>query len=132
MNDSRALDLMVALLRLAFGGMMLLQHGIPKLEKLFWGDPTRFGDPIGLGPVASLGLAVFAEFLCSLFLVFGFMTRLAVVPLIITMIVAVFIVHGGDPMSDKEMGLLYLFAYIALLIGGPGYYSLDRMRQKAY
>ena len=132
MNDSRLLDLTMAVLRLAFGGMMLLQHGLPKLEKLFWGDPTRFGDPLGFGPVVSLGLAVFAEFFCSLLLILGLTTRLAVIPLIITMVVAVFVLHGADPMSEKELGLLYLFAYLAILIGGSGYYSLDRMRKRAY
>ncbi|MCB9284438.1 MAG: DoxX family membrane protein [Lewinellaceae bacterium] len=132
MNDSRFLDLTMIALRLAFGGMMLFQHGLPKLELLFWGDPSSFGDPIGLGPVASLGLAVFAEFFCALLLILGLAARLAVVPLICTMVVAVFISKGGAPIGEKELGLLYLFAFIAILIGGSGYYSLDRMLKRSY
>lgn len=130
MNDTRALDLITLLLRLAFGSLMLLQHGFPKLEKLFWGDPTQFADPLGIGPAFSLGLVVFAEFLCSILLMLGLFTRMAVVPLLIAMIVVVFIVKGPDPLAEKELGLLYLAAFLALLIGGGGYYSLDRMIKK--
>ena len=121
----------MVLLRLAFGSLMLLQHGLPKLEKLFWGDPTQFGDPLGLGPVATLGLAVFAEFFCALFVMLGLATRLTVVPIIITMLVAVFISHGADPLGDKELGLLYLFAFLTILVGGSGYYSVDRVWKRA-
>ena len=130
MNDSRALDLISLLLRLTFGSLMLLLHGLPKLERLLGGGADGFFDPIGIGATASLALVVFAEFLCSLFLIFGLFTRLAVLPLIITMLVAVFIRHGADPLADKEAGLLYLAVYIALFIGGAGYYSLDRFFRK--
>ncbi|MFZ2899510.1 MAG: DoxX family protein [Saprospiraceae bacterium] len=130
MNDSRALDLITLLLRLSFGSLMLLQHGLPKLEKLFWGDPAQFADPLGIGPVPSLALVVFAEFLCSILIMLGLFTRLAVVPLIIAMLVVVFMVNGPNPLADKELGLLYLAAFLAILIGGAGYYSLDRMIKK--
>jgi putative oxidoreductase len=130
MNDSRALDLITLLLRLTFGSLMLLLHGLPKLERLLSGGASGFFDPIGIGATASLALVVFAEFLCSLLLIFGLFTRLAVLPLIVTMLVAVFIRHGADTLADKEPGLLYLAAYVALFIGGAGYYSLDRFFQK--
>jgi uncharacterized membrane protein YphA (DoxX/SURF4 family) len=32
----------------------------------------------------------------------------------------------NDGFRDMEMALLYLMAYIALLIAGPGRYSLDK------
>lgn len=130
MNDTRALDLTMLLLRLCFGGLMLFLHGLPKLEKLFWGDPSQFADPFGVGPVPSLVLAVFAEFLCSIFLILGLFSRFAVVPLIVTMATVVFLVKGGDPLGEIELAILYLVAYIALLMGGAGYYSLDRMIKK--
>jgi putative oxidoreductase len=130
MNDTRAFDLIMLLLRLGFGGLMLVQHGIPKLEKLFWGDPSKFADPIGIGAPASLALVVLAEFLCAIFIVLGLLTRFSVVPLLIAMAVAVFIVHGADPLADKEMGLMYLVVFVAILIGGPGYYSMDQMLRR--
>lgn len=120
-----ATHLSVLLLRLAAGGFMLT-HGYPKLQRMLAGD-FQFADPIGVGPEISLGLAVFAEFLCSLLLVLGLGTRLATIPLIVTMAVAAFIAHGADPFGRKEMALLYLVVYVVLLLTGSGKYSVDRL-----
>jgi putative oxidoreductase len=59
-------------------------------------------------------------------LILGLATRLAIIPLIILMIVAVFIVHGNDGFEKQEIGLLFLVAYLFLLVTGPGKYSIDR------
>ena len=67
--------------------------------------------------------------MCSIFLILGLWTRLALMPLIITMLVAVFIVHGADPFAKKELGLMYLIGYISIFIAGAGKYSIDRKIQ---
>lgn len=123
-----SLDLGLLLMRLAFGGLML-SHGWPKLMN-FSDRMDRFSDPLGIGSTASLSLAVFAEVFCAGFLVLGLLTRLSLIPLMITMAVAVFIVHANDPFSRQELGLLYLLAYAALFATGPGKFSLDKMMGK--
>lgn len=112
------------LLRIGFGGMMLT-HGIPKLLKMLSGD-FSFGDPIGIGEPASLVLAVLCEVLFPLLVIIGFKTRLSAVPVIITMAVAAFIVHGSDPLATKEKAILYLIGFIAIALLGAGKYSVDR------
>lgn len=124
-----ATDYASLILRLTLG-LLMLTHGYPKLLNLMSGD-IKFGDPIGIGVTASLALTVFAEFVCSIFLILGLGTRLAIVPLVITMIVAVFIVHASDPMNKKEVGMMYLFPYIALFFLGSGKFSLDALLQKS-
>jgi putative oxidoreductase len=119
-------DLALLLLRVASGGMMAYAHGLPKTQKLLAGD-MGFADPIGIGQEASLVLAVFAELVCGLLLVFGLFTRLVLLPLIVTMAVAVFIVHADDPFSKQEFGLLYLVPYLVLLLKGPGNWSMDKL-----
>ncbi len=121
-----ALDLAILLLRVTVA-VFMLTHGLPKLERLFGGEEIRFADPFGAGPVVSLALTVFAEFLCSILIGLGLGTRLAVLPLIVTMAVAAFVAHGDDPFASKEMALLYLVIYITLLITGSRKYSLDRI-----
>lgn len=123
-----ALDFGLLLIRLAVSGLMLT-HGYPKLVH-FAERAEKFSDPLGIGSPASLGLVVFAEFFCSILLFLGLFTRFALVPLMVAMAVAVFIVHGDDPFGDKEKGLLFLIPYIGLFLTGPGHWSLDRMLKK--
>ncbi|MCY1720691.1 DoxX family protein [Prolixibacteraceae bacterium Z1-6] len=125
---STGLNIGLLLLRLSAGGFMLT-HGYPKLQRVLSGE-FRFGDPLGLGPEVSLVLAVFAEFGCSLLLMLGLGTRLATIPLIVTMLVAAFISHGSDPFARKELALMYLVSYVVLLLNGAGKISLDQLLGK--
>lgn len=118
------IDLALILLRFAVG-IFMLTHGMGKFSILLGDEPIKFADPIGAGETASLALAVFAEVLCSILLIFGIATRLAAIPLLITMIVAVFIVHRNDGFDKQELALLYLTVYLYLAITGAGKISMD-------
>jgi len=122
-------SLALLLIRLTAGTFML-SHGMGKFWKLFGDEPIAFADPIGVGVTASLALTVFAEVLCSLFLILGIATRLSAIPLLITMLVAAFIIHSDDPFGKKELALLYGVAYLVLLIAGAGKYSIDNFISK--
>ena len=123
-HHSGAIDLAVLIARIGIGVLMLV-HGLPKLEKLFSGEPVQFASVMGMSPTVSLALAVFAEVICSLLLIVGFATRLAVIPLIITMLVAVLSIHASDPFAKQEPAIHYLLVYIILLLTGSGKYSID-------
>lgn len=113
------------ILRIGFGGFMLT-HGIPKLMKLFADGPIEFADPLHVGATTSLILAVFAEVVCAALVLVGYKTKWAALPLVITMLVAAFVIHGADPLSKKEFALLYAVGFIAIGMLGAGKYSLDR------
>lgn len=134
-----AVALLIA--RIGFGGFMMT-HGWGKLQMLLARDFENFADPIGLGKPLSLTMATFAEFGCALLVIVGLGTRLATIPLIITMAVAALVVHGSDPWTSgdaarlffagetdfpksKEPALLFLTAFVTLLLTGPGKFSLD-------
>jgi putative oxidoreductase len=119
-----AIDTALLLLRVA-SSLMILTHGWPKITN-FSDYLNRFADPLGLGPALSLQAAIFSEFFCAILVAMGLLTRLALIPLIITMATVVFIVHGGDAFGDRELPLLYLSTFVVLLITGPGKYSLDK------
>ena len=106
--------------------LFMMTHGLPKLSKLLAGE-TGFSDPFGLGGTTSLILAILAEILCSLLLLIGLATRLACIPLLITMGVAAFMSHADDPFATKEKALLYLLIYLVILVMGAGKYSIDQM-----
>jgi putative oxidoreductase len=122
-NNTGSLALLV--LRLAVGSLMLT-HGLGKLTMLFGEGPIQFLDPIGVGVTTSLMLTVFAEVFCSIFLIFGFATRLSSIPLLITMLVAILIVHAPDEFGRKELPLLYAVVYFVILLLGAGKYSVDQ------
>lgn len=126
--SANATDLASFILRLSLG-LLMLSHGFPKLMKLMDGN-MEFGDPIGIGVPASLTLTVFSEVICSILIIIGLWTRLALIPLIITMVVAAFIVHSTDPLGTKEPSLMYLFGYITLFLLGSGKYAVDAILKK--
>lgn len=121
-----SLDLGLLILRVGCA-LLLITHGWPKLSG-FTQKMNSFADPFGIGSAPSLALALFAEFFCAIFLTIGLFTRFALIPMIITMLTIVFIVHGSDPFAKKEMGLLYLIPFIALFFTGPGKFSVDGSR----
>ncbi len=104
----------------------MIPHGYAKLTH-FAEYQNNFVNLLGLGTVVSLSLAIFAEFGCSILLVLGLFTRLALIPLAFTALVIVFMAHGGEILGDGEHGFLYLGVYIALSLTGPGQYSIDQL-----
>ena len=106
--------------------ILMLTHGISKIP-LLNETPIPFMNIMGLGAKLSLSLAIFAEVGCSILILIGLGTRLAVIPLMVTMLIAVLMVHSTDPFSKQELGLLYLLVYTVLLLMGSGKYSLDKL-----
>jgi putative oxidoreductase len=123
------INLALLLLRLVIGAFML-SHGLGKMSALFADEAIQFADPFGLGEPASLALAVFAEVFCSFLLILGVGTRLAVIPLMITMLTTVLVIHQGDPFGKKELSLIYLLVYTVIIIAGAGKYSVDQLIYK--
>lgn len=113
------------ILRLAIG-ILMMDHGYDKLIH-FSEYSHQFINFLGMGKTLSLALVVFAEFFCSLFLILGLFTRLATIPLIITMCVVIFSINNGKVFMQHESPALYLTGFLVLLIIGPGRISVDSM-----
>jgi len=88
----------------------------------------KFPALFGLPSSANVGLAVFAEVVCSALLIAGLFTRFAALALAITMGSAFFFVHKSALVGEHsgELAMVYLIAYVTLLFTGAGKFSVDR------
>jgi len=133
-RDSTA-SIALLFLRVSVGLMMLIGHGIPKIQK-FSVMKDKFYVPdffpfYYMSPPVSLMAAIGAEVLASAMLVLGLMTRPAAFVFGFAMVVAAFGRHVEDPWfsgstpAAKELALMYLIPAMVILLGGAGSYSLD-------
>lgn len=134
-TQNRLNDSALLLLRLVLAAVFIF-HGSQKLFGWFGGHGIEgtagwmasIGIPL---PTLSAILAATAEFFGGLVLLIGTGTRLAVVPLTITMAVAIITVHGSAGFSNQAGGFEYPLTLgitlIALGLMGPGQFTLARL-----
>jgi putative oxidoreductase len=120
-----AFNTAMLLLRLGVG-ILMMHSGYYKLVHFAELQP-KFMNFLGMGSSMSLAMLVFAEFFCSMFLILGLFTRLAVIPLIIATCVMVFKAHNGEVFGDGQTAALFLTGYLVLLLVGAGRVSVDSM-----
>ena len=110
-------------LRLAASLLLLHVHGLPKVLH-FSEELTRIEDPFGLGPMMSLLPAILAEVVCPIFIILGWGTRLACLPIIAVLLVAMLVVHPGWSIAEGQFGWLLLIIFTTLAITGPGQWRI--------
>jgi len=119
-------DVSMFLLRVGSGLMLFIFHGLPKLQG-FEERKNTFSDPLGVGHMNSLLLAILAEVGCTMLLILGLFTRLASFVLVVFLGVIILIVHADDPWRRKELPILFLVIFLFSLFCGPGKWSLDKL-----
>lgn len=116
-------NIAVLILRVTFGSLLLINHGIDKL-KHFAERQNSFPDPFHMGHMPSLMLALFAEVFCAVFIILGLFTRIMAIPVVINFAVIVFMVNKSYS-GNGELGVLFFAGFFAILLMGPGKYSID-------
>ena len=113
---------MILFVRLFFGALFLM-HGLDKMMN-FNQLSVTYPSVFGLGSYTTLMLSIFCEFACSIFLMVGMLTRIILIPMVVSMAVAFFDIHDGM-MPEGELSLIYLIVFFVLFVTGPGRYSVD-------
>jgi putative oxidoreductase len=119
-----AFNIAVLALRLTFGILLILIHGMDKINH-FSTLENSFYDFLHLGHRISLALCIFAEVFCAGLVVLGLFTRFAALVLVFNFSVIVFIVLKGRSLVDHQTALTYLIPFFAILLVGPGRISVD-------
>lgn len=119
------LDLGLLFLRVAGSFMLFYVHGLPKLMH-YAHELTVIEDPFGLGPTVSLWSAILAEALCPVLISLGLFTRLACLPIIGVLLVAMLAVHPGWSIAEGQFGWLLLVIFTAIALCGPGQWRLGQ------
>lgn len=107
-------------------GLAMMMHGLPKIQNMSsWMGADSWAPP------ALQALAAVAEFGGGIALAIGLLTPLTCFGIICVMATAIFAVHvpQGHPFVGKggsyELPLLYMVTMFAVMLTGPGAYSLD-------
>jgi putative oxidoreductase len=115
----------ILLLRLIFGGLFVY-YGYGKVMA-YDNYSANFPDIIGIGAKLSFNLVIFAELICGALVLIGLFTRLAVIPIFITMVVAYFIAHEKDTFDVKQLAFVHMLLSIVIFILGSGRFSVDHI-----
>ncbi len=89
-----------------------------------------FPDLIGIGGKLTFILVICAELGCGILVTIGLLTRIAVIPIFITMLCAFTIAHANDPFMGKELPFTFLLLTTVVFTLGSGKYSVDGMLKK--
>ncbi|MFA5144518.1 MAG: DoxX family protein [Candidatus Omnitrophota bacterium] len=132
-------DTLALVLRLALG-IVFFPHGAQKVLGWFGGygfKPTlaAFTEQMHIPFIFAL-LAIAAEFLGSIALIVGFLTRLAAFGIAVVMLVSIYMIHwqngffmnwsGAQKGEGFEYHLLAIAIAVVLMIKGAGSFSIDK------
>ena len=115
-------------LLMAFYGYEKLTHFNEMATSDFWAKNVSL---LGIHGAFPLALTIFAEFVCSILLIFGLFTRLSLLPLMFCMayiFLVIFpfsILNKGDNGFEFNTPFVYFVIYLGLFFTGPGKFSLD-------
>jgi putative oxidoreductase len=122
--DERLQHLGLLFLRISGGLFLLWVHGLPKLLN-YSEELLRIEDPFHLGANVTLSLAIFAEVLCPLLIVAGVLVRLACLPILTVLLIALLVVHPQWSLAEGQFGWLLLILFTTVFIAGPGRLALN-------
>ncbi len=114
-----------------FVGVMMMQFGVRQIINFDMVAPL-YPSVLGLSSTGSLTLMICIELGCSLFVMCGFLTRLMVLPLFISMMMAEYNLLSNTIIpetfawsSPVYIPILFLGIYFFILLVGPGKISVD-------
>lgn len=115
--------------RIAISVELIVVHGLKKL-----GIPNGVAEvipnPYNIPHWINENIALAANLICPILLIFGLFTRLATLPILAVTLSGYFIVHGHDSLLVRDIPFVYSLCFLFLTFMGAGKYSLDYIISK--
>ena len=101
-------------------GLFMIYHGSEIFDKeKMDGYEKMLTDLHFSSPLLMAYLGKGTEFFPGIFLLFGFLTRLALIPLIITMLIICFGMGHGKIFMDDQYPFLFVLLFLVIFFTGP-------------
>jgi putative oxidoreductase len=122
----RHFDFGMLVLRVVFGLTLCILHGWTKAMH-FSAMAAHFPDPLHIGAKYTVLFAILSDLICSLLVAIGLATRWAALIIAINTGAAFVLVHRFTLFGPHsgELALLFFTWALAILIMGPGRFSVD-------
>lgn len=121
---SKANNIAWLLFRVGIAVQLVLVHGLKKLGigvETAEIVPNPFNLPESINEIFATG----ANIIMPLFIIFGLFARFASLPILAVTLTGYFIVHGSDPLPERDIPFMYSISFLMIAFLGAGKYSLD-------
>lgn len=121
---SKANNIVWLLFRVGIAVQLVLVHGLKKLGigiETAEIVPNPFNLPESINEIFATG----ANIIMPLFIIFGLFARFASLPILAVTLTGYFIVHGSDPLPERDIPFMYSISFLMIAFLGAGKYSLD-------
>jgi len=110
---------------------LIVVHGLKKVGILTV-KAEIVDNPFHLPYMLNDILAITANLICPLFVIVGFGTRIASIPIVIVTLTGYFIVHAGGSLAERDIPFMYSMAFLLIVFTGAGRCSLDNIIYERY
>ncbi|KAA0128338.1 DoxX family protein [Chryseobacterium sp. SN22] len=115
--------------RIALSLELIAAHGLKKLG-VGVAEAEQVPNPLHLPEAFNSLFADAANLVFPVFVICGFFTRAAVLPILAVTLTGYFVLHWNDALLIKDTPFMYSLCYLFLFFTGPGKYSVDNYLRK--
>lgn len=122
-------DAALLIFRVLLSVELIVAHGLKKIG-VGVSEAEQVPNPLHLPEAFNSLFADAANLVFPVFVIFGFFTRIAVLPILAVTLTGYFILHWNDALLVKDTPFMYSLCYLFLLFVGAGKYSVDHYLTK--
>ncbi|ATN05835.1 DoxX family protein [Chryseobacterium indologenes] len=127
--EGKLIHIALLIFRIALSLELIFAHGLKKLG-IGVAEAEKVPNPLNLPEAFNSLFADAANLFFPVFVIFGLLTRAAVLPILAVTLTGYFVLHWNDALLIKDTPFMYSLCYLFLLFVGPGKYSIDHYIRK--